>query len=412
MIRVANALSVAVLTGAMVVFIAIPAATPVIATQGSVSMVERDLEAPEAATAVGDLVVVQDPNGVSYGLDLASGVERWRFDGGSVGYFAPFMLVDRLLIGNNAGDIHVLDPATGTLLWAYTGTSLVYPPVSDGTSIYAGGTNGSLFAFDPASGEQRWATRLLEWGVVGPALANGRLVVSSRATEELIAVDAATGREIWRTERLGLAHLPPVATGDVVITGMPHLQVTDAATGELLCASDDVELRNFAPISDSGIAYASFADGGVGAYDTATCKALWSQDVSSLTVWPPIVDDGILFVSSPLYRLAAAFDAQSGQMLWEVRGTDADSYLYFGAGGGVAYIAQGFLEAADGASANVLWRFSATSALASNPLRTGNIVIAGALDGTVFALNADSGEARWQFQAAASESPGGMGPRA
>lgn len=141
----------------------------------------------------GDLVVALEPWGALFALDTTDGESVWS--------------------------VHLADEA-GAVRPAYGFASS--PLVVDGTLVvHGGGPDGTVFGFDPATGERRWAVGTEP--VVAPSpvaltLAGRSMVVASGA-EHVFGIDASSGEVIWKYRHGGNGYrgegsLVPVGLGD------------------------------------------------------------------------------------------------------------------------------------------------------------------------------------------------------
>ncbi len=116
--------------------------------------------------------------------------------------FDPQIRVNRLWTVNLGGDAENL--------------RLALQPAGDGNRIYAASHNGDVAAFDPASGDTQWQTRLDVDLSAGPGVGDGIAVVVS-ADGVVIALDAATGAERWRADIGGESLAKPVIANNTVL---------------------------------------------------------------------------------------------------------------------------------------------------------------------------------------------------
>ena len=158
-------------------------------------------------------------------LDSASGGERWRTGIDVLGIIAvgPVTMADgwvaTILSG---GEVVVLSAADGSKTW-----SSVPPPGLAAAVTLQGGSlivNAvtHLYALDPATGEQRWASTIQERAAPFtyqpvPAVVDGLVVLGTTdvsTTASLVAWDLESGAEVWRapTEIFG-AILSPIVSG-------------------------------------------------------------------------------------------------------------------------------------------------------------------------------------------------------
>ncbi len=116
--------------------------------------------------------------------------------------FDPQIRVNRLWTANLGGDAENL--------------RLALQPAGDGNRIYAAAQNGDVTAFDPASGDTEWQTRLDLDLSAGPGVGDGLAVVVS-SDGLVIALDAATGSERWRVDIGGESLAKPVIANNSVL---------------------------------------------------------------------------------------------------------------------------------------------------------------------------------------------------
>ena len=144
------------LSGAIFASPAILDDTILVPTQAS-TMLAIDLESgdsrwtaarggAESAAIAGDLVVLSASDGGIYGLDLATGAQRWIHASGKRALSAPTVSGDTVITG--AGNtLLALDPATGAQKWYYLATDIIEtsPVVLDGF-VFFGSRDGFLYA--------------------------------------------------------------------------------------------------------------------------------------------------------------------------------------------------------------------------------------------------------------------------
>jgi outer membrane protein assembly factor BamB len=124
----------------------------------------------------------------------------------------------------------VLNPTTVSGLtkqWAYqTGGSIDSSPAVVGSVVYVGSADGTLYAFDAASGTRKWAYHTEKDISGSPAVANGVVYISS-ADGNLYALDAASGTRKWAyqiatRDATFITSSPAVANGVVYVGSWDH----------------------------------------------------------------------------------------------------------------------------------------------------------------------------------------------
>lgn len=190
-----------------------------------------------AAPAVaGGLALVNTAEGFLIGLDAATGEERWRTTittGGRTG--DPALLDGMAFVGSETGDVTAVDAATGEIVWQVdTGDERNGSAVVADGIVYvgAGSLTGSLSAYDAETGALRWKR---DEPMLTPSVANG-VGYSGSADGTVYAFDTASGEELWQVQVGGSAN-PVAIAGDIIYVpseGDGAVYALDAATGDVL----------------------------------------------------------------------------------------------------------------------------------------------------------------------------------
>jgi outer membrane protein assembly factor BamB len=175
------------------------------------------------------------------------------------------------------------------------------------TTATEDGTTVSMIAFSRATGKQLWRTSLPSTGLVehkypknshasATATTDGQRVFASFGTHGLAAFDF-NGKILWHTKLGDLSNYHGSAGSPVLYKDRVFLYQDHDGTATL---------RSF-----------------VAAFDAATGKVIWKRDRPETVGWgtPVVINTGTrdeLIVSSQ--RRVAAYDPQTGQDLWTVRG--------------------------------------------------------------------------------------------
>jgi hypothetical protein len=119
----------------------------------------------------------------------------------------------KLFAGGSDGKIYAFDSANGEARWAYDyGAPFNSQPVVAESRVYIGSEDGNLLALDEATGKLLWHFRTK--GAVRGPVANGNDVVYFGSGDGYVyAVNAADGRLIWR-KRTGAGVQAVVRAGD------------------------------------------------------------------------------------------------------------------------------------------------------------------------------------------------------
>ncbi|OIJ97919.1 serine/threonine protein kinase [Streptomyces sp. MUSC 14] len=265
---------------------------------------------------------------------------------------------------------------------------------------------------ETANGWRPWRFRMSNdvWGT--PTVGGDLVYVTSF---EVHALDVATGRRRFKTR--DVAWSMAVADGRIHASDGPTLFALDAREGsDLWRLSTDAWVYSLK--ADHGTVVTGTRGGGVQAWEAATGQKLWEisgcqTDFESPEAGP-LVHDGTVYVWQN-GRLRA-LEARTGEERWSypvgdaascggvpVRLTPAvDGYVYVSAGTRVI--------AVEAASGMVRWHFEAPAVFLSPPtfapgpaVTGGGVYLADYL-GTVYALDATDGRDRWRIATEARSS--------
>lgn len=167
-----------------------------------------------SATAIsGDSVVFGTMSGYVVSLDRTSGKQRWKFaTAGASHKFAdkqndttsvpgsPSISEGIVTIGGRDGYIYGLELATGKEKWRQThdGSSWILATATDASTVYvASGSASIVQAADIKTGKERWRFKTHGAVFASPVLA-GNIVYFADFSGLVYAVDRATGMQRWR----------------------------------------------------------------------------------------------------------------------------------------------------------------------------------------------------------------------
>ncbi|MFF5440785.1 PQQ-binding-like beta-propeller repeat protein [Streptomyces achromogenes] len=265
---------------------------------------------------------------------------------------------------------------------------------------------------EPASGWRPWRFRMSNdvWGT--PAVAGDLVYVTSF---EVHALDVSTGRRRFKTR--DVAWSMAVADGRIHASDGPTLYALDAREGaDLWRLSTDAWV--YCLRADRGTVVTGTRGGGVQAWEASSGQKLWEitgcqTDFESPEAGP-VVHDGTVYVWQDA-RLRA-LEARTGEERWSYPIGDAAScggvpVRLAPASDGCVYICAGTrVLAVEAVSGRVRWHFEAPAvflsppAFAPGPAVTGGGVYLADYLGTVYALDAADGRDRWRIATEARSS--------
>jgi outer membrane protein assembly factor BamB len=286
---------------------------------------DLDLKAIYAAPLVdGEIVYVASYSGHVVALDAATGtsIEAWGLvDIGDPIVATPVLDGARLLVATESGSLIVLDAATGALIgaahdelgriWAAPALGSGHLVVADMEkairAIPAGAEPGAAPVWDGS----------LDGAVAGDLLADGDAVLAGTLGSSLYALDPATGDERWRFEGDGWFWAQPLVDGGLVYAATVEgtTYAIDRAGGDerWSFAGEDSEIRA-RPALVEGVLVVASRDGWVYGIDPATGSELWTIEL-----------EGDRLLGNPLVLESAVLYSTGGGDLIRLRNVAADA---------------------------------------------------------------------------------------
>lgn len=267
-----------------------------------------------------------------------SGGELWKRQLAEHPIFSDLVGDTRgLLVASSDLYLHSLDPESGAVQWRHSllesaevdGRRVLAdtvaggadyqssPTVANGT-VFIGGPDHFVRAFDAASGRERWRFETSGQVSASPIVAEGRVFFGQQGGDKnFYTVDAATGQLVWR-RTLGWAWVGAGFSEGNLFIG--------TVEGEIHCvrAHDGHVLWTHAtnggvyphPATDADNVYTGSWDGQVLALDKRTGRVRWAFYLGgSPDSAAPVLHDGKIFVQA-LGRNLHALDAKTGREVW------------------------------------------------------------------------------------------------
>ncbi len=243
------------------------------------------------------------------------------------------------------GDVYAYDGAGGQP-WTFipaSGTGIEPFVAVDNAGVAYELTNyGLIFAFDVASGGEKW--RLQQAGAFSaPVIAGpGELYFGANAPYGFYAIDTVAGALKWHVDvpNSGDAITAPAIANGVVYFVDTHNSVLygldDAAMGAIVLAVP-IPGAVGSPVVAGGIIYVATTADGIAAVDATAGQPLWQRPPGESVVQPALLASGDV-VSSTQAGLAFVLDRVSGdeRATWQLGGVptwpariDADDTVYF-----------------------------------------------------------------------------------
>ena len=280
---------------------------------------------------------------------------------------------------------------------------VAYNTVLNKTVIYVGDENGDVFAYDESNGEQIWGVNVSfgdpERATPGVA-PDGSVWVSTAYDATVTKLDGATGQTLCSQQ------LNTTIDASIMFGTPPggDLTVYTGTNDGNTRAGEEVAISE----SDCSLLFVFT--------DWRTYAGTWTTTAFSLNAAGSRAL--AIFGSSDPDSTEYAIDAATGALIWEWRAENPAPYAYDvgeaadisppgvnGFADGVAYVSSkyGVMNALDLMTGVPIWQFDMYPAgytglrdARSGPAFDGNTIVFGYLGG-VWALNAVTGAARWQY---------------
>ena len=214
-------------------------------------------------------------------------------------------------------------------------------PSTDGRRVYAYLGNHGLLAVD-FRGKQLWHRSLGTFqayhGTAGsPLLYKDRVILyqdqKGGGGSFVAAFDAASGKEIWRTARqaqVGWGTPIAIRAGtrdEIIVSGMRRVYAYHPDTGhELWSAAGNLVEVIPTPVVGEGMVFCSSGRAGPtlairpgGTGDVTDTHVAWKAAKGSPFIPSTLLHEGVLYMVNDMASIATAYDAKSGEVLWQGR---------------------------------------------------------------------------------------------
>jgi len=308
-------------------------------------------------------------------------VPMWRSDleKAGTGRFVPHVSDQAVYVADGEGTIRRLARDSGEGVWSSRpANALVSGVGGDDETVYVAGRDGEIIALEGEDGEERWRSRASSEVLVPVSTGFGALVVRS-ADGRLAAVDPATGRERWSG-----SWTPPALT----VNGYSR------------------------PLLLNGGVLVGLDDGRLLALDNTTGRTLWEAELGRPTGRSEVerlvdIDADVLVDDEGIYAVnfqgrVARLEPARGQIDWSV---PMSSTTGLALDDDTVYVIddESVVHALDKRDGRTRWSQEALRGRKlTSPLRVGDTLLSGDLEGYVHVLDTSTGEIVGRRQVAGS----------
>jgi outer membrane protein assembly factor BamB len=326
----------------------------------------------------------------------AAPAQAWAFHGG----------------GPLLGQAPDLGPPPMKLRWTYRGDEEGDAAIEGAATIargtvYVADAKGLVHAIDLASGERRWTyPGPIDGFATTPLICGDRVIVGDLAGT-VHAVATRDGSKLWTVD----TRSPIRASGNAAAADAMNVVIANdsgkvlclsAAKGDVVWTAQAADRINGAPAISGDTVYVGSCDAKLMALGLADGAVRFTADMGALSGGSAAVLADRLVIGTDEGRVVCLSTTENGKRLW--------TYEQI-AGGAMAYaspaVADGVVvigardrqvHAMDLASGTPRWTFKARLDVDSSPLIAGGRVYVGSKDKSLYVLNLADGKMLWEFK--------------
>jgi outer membrane protein assembly factor BamB/predicted phosphodiesterase len=328
--------------------------------------------------------------------------EAWTYSSPANIISTPAATDDRIIVGNQRGDITSFDRKTGKPGWSIKTDGAIFssPAISKGLVVVGSG-DGSIYCLDVKTGKPKWKKKTGA-AVLGCPLINGDTVFIGGSDHSYLALALNDGKTIWKFDGLD----GPVVSRPLLYQGMlifgawdRNLYSVSSATGQLNWKwNNGSSVRNYSPascipVAHDGIVYVVAPDRYITALDAGTGQALWRNNDGGVRESIGISNDGKWIYGKSMQDTIVAYAAsrEKQNAAWKMRAgfgyehvpsmlIEKNGLVYFGTRSGVVYCI-------DPSSQKVIWAHKIDNSMVNtvNVLSNDELIVA-TMDGKLVRL--------------------------
>ena len=313
----------------------------------------------------------------------------WSVDLGAPTRSAPVIVDQTLYIGGHFR-LLALDAHTGQVLREIPTTGPVHHAVAvAGDTIYIGLQDWRVLALDRQTGRKRWEFTTRN-PISGSASVAAGIVYIGSMDGFLYALDAATGKLIWKVKTEAHPLSPPALANSTLFVGSTDgsLYALHARTGQRRLRFRTPERLHDAPVAANGLVY--FPSGG----------QLYAVDASAREL-PGQYQFNLVWAQFWLWQLPVPKPPgqPGGRWRFSFRNRRRAILSAPAVAAETLYVGDfnGYLYARDAVSGSARWQFQASGGIATSPLILGSHVYFGTADGVLYALDRVQGALHWKL---------------
>ena len=261
----------------------------------------------------------------------------WTYDAGSRLWADAAFGNGTVFVGGEDGRLHAFEARRGTQLWEFrAGGAIRGRATVAGQDLFVGADDGFLYKLDAKTGQKQWSVRVDEkpierlpignpksrydYRASGAALQDGRLYTGTFGGH-VVALDPRDGTRLWDfAAGDSVLATPAVASGRVYFGSFDgNVYALDASSGGLLWKHDTGGAVSSAAAVDGGRVIVGSRSYDLLALDALTGKPAWTQYFwFSWVESPASVRGDVVYIGSSDAAKLSAFESRTGRRLWAI----------------------------------------------------------------------------------------------
>jgi outer membrane protein assembly factor BamB len=255
------------------------------------------------ATA-GNGVVYLAYQGYVMSVKATDGSLVWKFPSDKAAakpfYAAPALSTGDLVVGDYGTTLYALDPANGNQKWMYDKGQgrWIGSPLIVGNVVLAPSADDNLYAFD-LNGQLLWKFKSDQMIWAQP-VSDGKMVFQAGMDHKLYALNLTDGSKVWSTDIGGAANSSPTLDDKGVLyigTLASQMLAIDSKTGKILWRHTAPGTIWASPYIAGNTLYFGDFTGKVVALSTTDGSPVWAADLAGPVIAPAVpYKNGLIFV--------------------------------------------------------------------------------------------------------------------
>lgn len=286
---------------------------------------------------------------------------------------------------NRLANIIAFDAYNGAKIWNYSIYGLHTSPVVYGETLFIG-INQTLNAFNALTRTEIWNYTLAAQVSAEPTITDGIAYVSSGSAYSYIGSDQYISSGLIK---IGLSEC--------------NVYAINASTGTKIWNTTTENIPSapaVSKINQQTLIFVSVGNKYVYALNASDGTKVWTHDTSSVITTDPVVGNNEVFICK-IDESISALDAKTGTEKWSFNGPGGVQKSTPAFLSGVVYVGghNGSIYALNASTGDKIWEYKTGTDNLWGSTVAGDIVYTGSDDGVLIALNATTGNKIWVFNA-------------